>query len=186
MLTRWPLPDLEAINRTRQYEFDPGALLYRLTVGGVRFTVIGGVGEVLHGAPLNTDDLDIVPHPDEANRAVLCTELNSIHASLLSASELSGPGVDLAGAIVAATPVLQLNTDLGRLDVVNLADAPSAAMLSDTEEASVHYDSVRMDLGGFEVAVASLDWLIATRDARKRAGSRQVPLLLALRDEVNG
>ena len=39
---------------------DVGELLRRLSDAGVEFIVVGGAAAVLHGAPITTEDLDIV------------------------------------------------------------------------------------------------------------------------------
>jgi len=39
---------------------DVGELLRRLVGAGVEFIVVGGAAAVLHGAPITTEDLDIV------------------------------------------------------------------------------------------------------------------------------
>jgi hypothetical protein len=39
---------------------DVGQLVRRLVDAGVEFIVVGGAAAVLHGAPITTEDLDIV------------------------------------------------------------------------------------------------------------------------------
>ncbi len=55
----------------RPDEADIGALLERLSAEGVVFIVVGGAAAVLHGAPLPTRDLDIVPEPSTENLDLL-------------------------------------------------------------------------------------------------------------------
>ncbi len=46
---------------------DLRALLRRFADGNVSYVVIGGIALVLHGGIRTTEDLDIVPDPDQAN-----------------------------------------------------------------------------------------------------------------------
>ncbi len=52
---------------SRPHDADLAALLRALVAGGVEFVVVGGVAAVLHGAPITTRDLDIVPSRDRDN-----------------------------------------------------------------------------------------------------------------------
>ena len=90
-------------------------LLRVLTEYDVDFIVIDGVCAVIHGAPVSTFDLDIVPERSDANIARLLHALSSIaavHRDLAGrsiapeGSRLSGPGHNL------------FMTQLGPLDVL--------------------------------------------------------------------
>ncbi len=59
-------------------EFD--RLLSELARSGVRFIVVGGVGALLQGVPLNTFDLDIVHSTEPDNVAVLSAALRGLEA----------------------------------------------------------------------------------------------------------
>jgi hypothetical protein len=50
---------------------DLGELISALCAGGVEFIIVGGAAAVLHGAPVTTVDLDIVPEQSQENLARL-------------------------------------------------------------------------------------------------------------------
>jgi len=56
------------------------AILRTLRRRGVDFIVIGGIGAVLHGAPIDTFDLDVVHSRDPANIGRLLAALESLQA----------------------------------------------------------------------------------------------------------
>jgi len=91
------------------------ALLRTLATEGVDFIVTGGVGAVLHGAPIATFDLDLVHSRDPGNTDRLAAALASLGAyyrehpekrHVPGAVPLSGPGHHL------------LMTDAGPLDLL--------------------------------------------------------------------
>ena len=59
---------------------DVGQLLRRLSGAGVEFIVVGGAAAVLHGAPITTEDLDIVHRRSPENVARLKTLLDGLDA----------------------------------------------------------------------------------------------------------
>lgn len=90
-------------------------LLQTLHDHGVEFVVVGGVGAVLHGAPLTTFDLDVVHSRSDENVARLLRAMSALgaHSRLQpgkrivpDASHLASPGHQL------------LMTDAGPLDVL--------------------------------------------------------------------
>jgi Nucleotidyl transferase AbiEii toxin, Type IV TA system len=134
-------------------------ILRRLVERGVDFVVIGGIAAVLHGSARNTWDLDICFATDDANLAAVGDVLVALGARL--------KGVDEDVTFVPdkrtlrQIEVLTLVTSLGELDV--LARPPGAPAY---EELRRHAD--RYDLGGFNVSVASIDDLIAMKQAAGR------------------
>lgn len=56
------------------------ALLRVLTVADVRFVIVGGAAAVLHGVPVTTLDLDIVPEQSNVNTERLQGVLRDHHA----------------------------------------------------------------------------------------------------------
>jgi len=59
---------------------DVGELLRRLADAGVEFIVVGGAAAVLHGAPITTEDLDIVHRRSPENVSRLKTLLDELDA----------------------------------------------------------------------------------------------------------
>ena len=59
---------------------DGGELLRRLADAGVEFIVVGGAAAVLHGAPITTEDLDIVHRRSPENVSRLKSLLDELDA----------------------------------------------------------------------------------------------------------
>jgi predicted nucleotidyltransferase len=141
-------------------DFEPDALLRRLTAAGVDFVVIGGFAAIAHGASVLTSDLDVCFAADDANLRALGAVLVELGASLRGVKE-DAPFVPDA-ATLRRVSVLTLDTPDGPLDVlVEPSGAPPYELLRRRAE--------RLDLGGFAVLVASLDDLIAMKRAAGRA-----------------
>jgi hypothetical protein len=134
-------------------------ILRRLVERGVDFVVIGGIAAVLHGSARNTFDLDISFAPDDANLAALGDVLTALGARLKGLDE-DVPFVPDTRTL-RQSEVLTLVTSFGELDVLA---RPSGAPAY--EELRRHAD--RYDLGGFNVSVASVDDLIAMKQAAGR------------------
>lgn len=58
-------------------------LLATLAGAGVEFILIGGAAALIQGAPITTQDLDIVHRRDPTNVARLLTTLEQLDASML-------------------------------------------------------------------------------------------------------
>jgi hypothetical protein len=134
-------------------------ILRLLVERGVDFVVIGGIAAVLHGSARNTFDLDICFATDNANLDALGDVLLALGARLKGLRE-DVPFVPDARTL-RQVEVLTLITSLGELDV--LARPPGAPAY---EQLRRHAD--RYDLGGFNVSVASIDDLIAMKEAAGR------------------
>jgi hypothetical protein len=135
-------------------------ILRRLVERGVDFVVIGGIAGVLHGSARNTFDLDICFATDEANVAALGEVLVALGARLKGVDDVV-PFVPNARTL-RQVELLTLVTTFGELDV--LARPPGAPAYSDLRR-----NADRYDLGGFNVSVASIDDLIAMKQAAGRA-----------------
>lgn len=141
-------------------DFEPDALLRRLTAAGVDFVVIGGFAAIAHGASVLTSDLDICFASDDGNLEGLGRVLVDLGARLRGIED-DVPFVPDA-ATLRRISVLTLDTTDGPLDVlVEPSGAPRYDLLRRRAE--------RLDLGGFAVLVASLEDLIAMKRAAGRA-----------------
>ncbi len=94
---------------------DPLALLDALNAAGVEYLVIGGAAAVLHGAPVATQDLDIVHRLTPANAARLERVLGALHATI---REPGSRRLEPDAALLLAGGQLRLITDCGPLDVL--------------------------------------------------------------------
>jgi hypothetical protein len=135
-------------------------ILRRLVERGVDFVVIGGIAAVLHGSARTTFDLDISFATDDANVAALGDVLTALSARLKGVDD-ELPFVPDAQTL-RRVELLTLVTSLGELDV--LSGPPGAPPY-----AELRRNADRYDLGGFNVSVASIDDLIAMKQAAGRA-----------------
>jgi hypothetical protein len=151
---------------------DHDALVQALLGAGVEFIVVGGTAAVLHGAPITTQDLDIVHRrtPDNVRRL----------SDLLARLDATLRGRDLRPSpeLLAGRGQLNLSTTLGPLDPLGVLHdgrdyddlLPHTTVLSD---------------GVSEIRVLDLDTLISVKAAAGRARDKLVlPILLALRDRT--
>jgi len=129
----------------QQDEFDFELILGVLVKQQVDFIVVGGLCAVLHGAPIHTQDLDIVPSRDPANLARLESALHELAAYyrehppghiLPEAARMTGPGhhllrttagmIDVLGAIAGKRDYIAL---LPHTIVLELDDKTSIRIL---------------------------------------------------------
>jgi hypothetical protein len=155
---------------------DVGELLRRLVGAGVEFIVVGGAAAVLHGAPITTEDLDIVHRrtPENVSRLKnLLQELNA-HVRELANRQL----VPQESAFLGEGHVL-LSTRLGPLDCLGaLVDGRGF------EELVSHSESFADE--GSEFRVLDLSTLIDIKTKTGRAKDRlMLPVLIALAEELS-
>jgi hypothetical protein len=155
---------------------DVGELLRRLVDAGVEFIVVGGAAAVLHGAPIATEDLDIVHRrtPENVSRLKhLLEELNA-HVRELANRQL----VPQESAFLGEGHVL-LSTRLGPLDCLGaLVDGRGF------EELVSHSESFADE--GSEFQVLNLPTLIDIKTKTGRAKDRlMLPVLVALAEELS-
>jgi hypothetical protein len=144
-------------------EFDPGPVLQTLVRHGVDFVLIGGIAAIVLGSSYSTSDLDVAYARDRPNLERLADALRELEATL------RGAPPDLAFRIDADTLEAGLNftfvTRRGDLDVFGEpAGAPAYEELK--RRASVE------QIEGVEIRVASIDHLIAMKEAAGRTKDR--------------
>lgn len=157
---------------------DPDCLFGSLHDHGVDYVLIGGMAAVLHGSPTVTNDADIVPDPDTDNLNRLSAALVDLDARIRSVDDPAGVPFDPHPALMASMAMLHLMTRCGNLD---LAFAPAGI----EDYASLAGRTVRFDLDGTPVMVASLDDVIHSKEVADRPRDRaMLPVLYALREEI--
>ncbi|TMD63941.1 MAG: hypothetical protein E6I84_14685 [Chloroflexi bacterium] len=134
--------------------FEPVALLKALVRSGVDFIVVGGMAATMHGSPVATTDVDIVPRRERANLQRLSDALDGLEARVyVSRDESHRFAHD--------------GSSLGDAAVWNLA----------TRWAGV------IDLDGVPIRIAALDDVIRSKAAANRDKDRAtLPLLRRLQD----
>lgn len=90
-------------------------LLATLAGAGVEFILIGGAAALIQGAPITTQDLDIVHRRDPTNVARLLTTLEQLDASMLDLARRKLPPT--AEGLQGRGQTL-MTTKLGRLDAL--------------------------------------------------------------------
>jgi len=139
--------------------FDPLPVLGRFAAAEVDFVVIGGVAGGVHGSSYSTFDLDLAYSREPENLKRIAAVLRSLDA------QLRGAPPDIPFLLDAQTLKAGANftfkTSLGSVDLLgDLAGSPP-------------YDRLRqaatvIDVLGHEIRVASLDHLIAMKEAAGR------------------
>ena len=156
--------------------FDPLAILKTFERHGVKFVVIGGIAGRLWGSTTVTNDLDVCYARDRGNLEALAGALAELKAKLRSARR------DLPFVADARTLKMgdsfTFTTRAGNLDILG------------TPAGSTGYDSLartatRMDVGGLEVLVTSIEDLILMKRAAGRPKDLiEIEVLSAVRDEM--
>jgi hypothetical protein len=159
--------------------FDPRPICAILNEEGVRYVLIGGFAAAVHGSPLPTSDVDIVPSRDDDSLEGLARALNRLHARLRTES---GPvDVRIDTAFLKAMPfMLNLATDDGDVD---LAFSPAGPL---TGYSDWNADAIEVEIAPeLKVRIGALDAII---DSKRSAGRAKdlaaLPYLESLRDEI--
>ena len=155
---------------------DVGELLRRLADAGVEFIVVGGAAAVLHGAPITTEDLDIVHRRSPENVSRLKALLDELDARVRELANRRLPPQE--SALLGDGHVL-LSTRLGPLDCLGtLIDGRGF------EELVSHSDSIKDE--GVEFLVVDLPTLIELKTKTGRAKDRlMLPVLVALVEQLD-
>jgi hypothetical protein len=140
-------------------DFDPVPIIDRLASADADFVVIGGVAGAAHGSAYGTADLDIAYGRGHENLERIASVLRSLEA------RLRGAPPDVPFLLDAETLEVGGNfsfgTKLGSLDL--LADPAGAAPYDALRDAAMV-----IEVRGHQVRVASLDHLIAMKEATGR------------------
>ena len=140
-------------------DFDPIPIIEALAEAEVDFVLIGGLAGGAHGSSYPTYDLDVMYARDRQNLERIAAVLTQLGATL------RGAPPDLPFLLDAKTLEAGANftfsTSLGSVDLLAFpTGAPPYEKIRD--------DAETIELGGHPVRVASLDHLIAMKEAAGR------------------
>ena len=159
--------------------FDPVAICRVLSDNGVKYVVLGGFAAVVHGSPVPTEDIDVIPARDSENLERLARALNQMNAAIRTSDGPVSTRID-ASFIANMPNMLNLVTEYGDMDLV----FNPAGRLRGYEQWSESAEFAHLE-PGLVVSVASLDDIIASKSAANRVkDQRSLPYLESLRDEL--
>lgn len=160
-------------------KFDPVSICRVLSEHGVKFVVLGGFATVIHGSPVPTEDIDVIPSRDMENLERLALALQQMNAAIRTSDGPVHTRID--AVFIASMPnMLNLVTDFGDMDLV----FNPAGRLVNYEQWNEGAKYAQLE-PGLVVAVAALDDVIASKSAANRVKDQRVlPYLESLRDEL--
>lgn len=158
--------------------FDPAPVLEAFASAGVDFVLIGGVAGGAHGSSFATFDIDLAYARDPENLEKLAAVLACLEARLRGAPE------DMPFLLDARTLAQGANftfsTALGPIDI--LGDPTGAPPYE-----RLRADAVTIEVGRHAIRIASLDHLIAMKEAAGRPKDRGMAAeYRMLADELRG
>ena len=152
-------------------------IIAALDLHRVRYVVIGGLGAVLHGSPIVTQDVDICPERARDNLDLLTAALRDLGARLRVTGVPEGVPFPYDGAFLSNVQLLNLTTLFGDLDLNHQPEG------TDGYEDLVR-NAVTYEVGGRPVRVASLDDIIRSKEAANREKDRAVLPMLRLHSRM--
>jgi hypothetical protein len=143
--------------------FDPIPLLAALAEADVDFVVIGGIAGGAHGSSYPTYDLDVAYARDRENLERLTRVLRSLGATLRGAP--ADLPFQLDPRTLAEGGNFTFDTEYGPLDILAYPEGS-------TPYDRLRADSIVIQVASHEIRVASLDHLIAMKEAAGRTKDR--------------
>jgi hypothetical protein len=163
------------VTRSHPKEADIPALVAKLCDAGVEFIVVGGAAAVLQGAPITTNDLDIVHRRTPENVARLLELMLQLDA--IMRYDFARRGLRPTAEMLAGKGQINLSTVLGPIDPLCEVDAGRGY-----DELLDHCESVVED--GRRLQVLDLPTLIELKTKAGRPKDRVVlPILIATLQE---
>lgn len=150
-------------------------LLAQLCDAGVEFIIVGGAAAVMHGAPITTNDLDIVHRRTPENVARLLEVLQQIDATMRY--DFANRGLRPTAEMLAGRGQINLTTSLGPIDPLCELDEGKGY------EELLAYSEIVMEEGRM-LRLLDLPTLIAMKTKAGRPKDRIVlPILIATLQE---
>ena len=159
--------------------FDPVEICAILVDEAVDFVVLGGFAAIIHGSPLPTEDIDVIPSREDDNLERLARALKRLGAKIRTGDEAIATNID--AAFIRNMPhMLNLETAFGDMDLVF---TPAGTLIG--YEGWLERSRRAQLREGLIVAVADLDDIIDSKRAANRLkDQRSLPYLESLRDQL--
>lgn len=161
--------------------FDPRRIVEELHDHGVSYVVVGGVAARLHGSPTVTTDFDLTPELSEENLERLAAALRSMRPAKIVPRFRRPVPTAVDASDLRAQAISSYVTRWGRVDVLRVILGRGG--YDELAPQAVAYDVG----GGLVIAAASLDDIIASKEAAAETRTKdraQLPALYELRDEL--
>lgn len=157
-----------------EFRFDE--ILRVLKQQDVEFVVVGGIAAILHGAPLTTQDLDVVYSVSAENISRLDRALTELKAYYL---DPAGRHIEPSVQRLASMKIHLLRTCFGRLDLLRaIGDGLTFDRLVNTSKI--------LDVYGHDVRVLDLAVIIESKEHAGRPKDKyQLMFLRQLIDELD-
>ena len=154
-------------------DFFPEKIAAVLTRHQVACVYIGGFAAFIHGSPLPTDDVDIVPETSAENYARLSTALSELDAKVRAEGVEPLPFFHDADSL-AAVRTWNLTTKYGNLDIT--VEPSGTQGYPDLQR-----DATATELDGVRIQLASLNDIVRSKEAAGRDKDRRaLPVLREL------
>jgi len=149
-------------------EFRPERIIAALNDRQVDYVVIGGMGAILHGAPVPpTQDIDITPDNARKNLGRLAAALRDLGATLRAPGTNDRVTIPLDERTFISMITMTFHTDAGPFDVSLRPDGTEGYP-------DLVRSAVIIDFHGRPVPVAALEDIIRSKDAAGRPKDRAV------------
>lgn len=144
----------------------------------VDYVLVGGMGGRLHGATKLTRDFDVCPETGRENLGRLADALKELGAKMRGLPDDLQPPVD--AGLLGRMEIGTWRTAAGDLDV--LLGIPSGTMANLRRYPELHSQAAVASLAGRPIYVATLEHIIASKEAANRPSDLEaLPELRALR-----
>lgn len=142
--------------------FYPAECIRHLVGHNVDFVIVGNVASIIQGAPLTTNDIDIMVDPTDENLANLATALSSEQTQMQTwgSSEIVPHPVVKASELKLVDPI-RFVTQFGVVDV--MPELPAVGFFGDVKRGAREY---RLDAA--PIWVGNLDDIIKSKEAADR------------------
>ncbi len=151
--------------------FDPQRIFETLARHCVEFVLVGALAARLQGFPRLTADADLTPATSPGNLQALAAALRELNAKVYTDSVPEGLAFDCSSAMLSRSPLWNLVTDAGRVDLVFCP-----AGTTGFDDLRTH--ALEFDIGSTRLLTASLRDILRMKEAADRPQDRQDAIVI--------